>query len=169
MEVSSLVLGLFNPQLKEHTVIRLLTDATSMVSHQKQKTQLFVANSTEQSFHKIPIQWVLPVWGRSVGHPPWGQTAICHMVFVSVTFLTLVAWAGHARGVMVNMGRWGIRWPLPSSSEPQLRNYPVAPTLEWLLLHLAAQSSRSDCRNRCFARRLTLRSNRDVHVLCPRV
>lgn len=94
----------------------------------------------------------------------------------SVTFLTLVEWAGHVRGVMVNMRRWGI---VDLCLPPQRHSWKITLPLwlEWLLLHLTTQTrlthGQSDCVNRCFMGEnrwpLAPRSDRGVHVLCPRV
>ncbi len=94
----------------------------------------------------------------------------------SITLLTLVPWARHAKAVMVNMRRWGI---VDLCLLPQRHSWRITLSLllQRLLLHLTTQTSlthsQADCKNRCFPEvnswQLALRSNRGVHVSCTQV
>lgn len=117
----------------------------------KKKT---VENSTEQSFHKMAIQWNPPspvaVWLATHFE---ARLWFVRWSLFSITLLTFMAWARHARGVMVNMRRCGI---VDLRLSTQTHSWRIIPSLllEWLLLHLTTQTRlthrQSDRINRCF-------------------
>lgn len=81
----------------------------------------------------------------------------------SIALLTLVAWARHARAVMVNERRWGI-------VDPSLlrRSWRTTPPLllQWLMHHLTTQTSQSNCITRCFLGETVENSNSDQMEVC---
>lgn len=127
-----------------------------------------------------------PLWHKTIFQslrrscwPPTLRPLRCvRCSLFSITLLTLVLWARHARAVMVNTRRWGIVDPrLP----PQRHSWRITPPplrlLQRLLLHLTTQTrlthSHSDRISRCCQRGnswpIAARSNRSVHVLCSQV
>lgn len=81
----------------------------------------------------------------------------------SIALLTLLAWARHARAVMVNERRWGI--VDPSVLRRSWRTTPPL-LLQWLTHHLTTQTSQSNCITRCFQGETVENWNSDQMEVC---
>lgn len=152
ISVLLLFLCLFTPLLKQHELI-FNWDAIQAESDQGQKTlSCGKQHRTIFSQDGYPVKPCPSVAVRLATHFEARLWYVRWSLF-SITLLTLVAWARHARAVMVNMRRWGI---VDLRLAPQRHSWRITPTLllEWLLLHLTTQTrlthSQADCINRCF-------------------
>lgn len=152
ISVLLLFLGLFNPQLKQHELIFNCSEMPYRRSQTRDKKLLSCGKQHRTIFSQdgYPVKPCPSVAVRLATH---FEARYVRWSLFSITLLTLVAWARHARAVMVNMRRWGI---VDLRLPPQRHSWRITPTLlsEWLLLHLTAQTrlthSQADCINRCF-------------------
>lgn len=164
------LLSLFIAQLKQHQLICNCSEMPYSLSQSREwkKTTLVTLKGL---FTRWLSTETLPV--RS-GHPLWGQTTICQMVFVFHHPLNLHGMSSPCERCCGQYEKMRDCWP--SSAEAQLKNYSIPPTaVTPALPHRANQPDTQSVRlyKQMFPggnfQPLALGSNRGLRGLCAQV